>query len=370
VLFLLGLLLLGSWVFFSSVFSSATVTITPARQDMRDGYVMSAVTGTPKASQRQVQARILSYTPSSQTKIVSATGVGHVPATQAHGSLTLYNALSSAQTIAAGTVFTDANGVQVVNDRVTIIPGAKPPTEGVVTVPAHTVNTGSGANIPAFDFNNVPSSIAGITVQNKTAFSGGKDIQAYTYVQQSDIDNVVSEIKKTLEKNAQTLLRMQILPGELLLGSSIPCTVGTTSDHTAGDKAASVTVTITDTCTGEVYDEQGARLMAENLLKSEAAKSLGGHYLLVGNVVTTVTQATVIDKRATISLLVNAVGRWVYQFDDTRKKELAKLIAGKNKELAQALLRSVEGVGKGDIELSFFSLNSLPDDPGKITVLV
>src|SRR5262249_19567625 len=41
---------------------SATVTITPASNDVKHAYTISAVTGTPDPSQNQVGARSLSYT--------------------------------------------------------------------------------------------------------------------------------------------------------------------------------------------------------------------------------------------------------------------------------------------------------------------
>ena len=57
---------------------------------------------------------------------VPATGLGHQDAAQASGLLTFYNGLSTEQTVAAGTVLTGNDGVQVVTDTSIAIPPASP----------------------------------------------------------------------------------------------------------------------------------------------------------------------------------------------------------------------------------------------------
>ena len=207
----------------------ATVTITPASPALKNTYVISAVTGPPIASQRQVQARFLSYSTSSQTATVKAAGVGHIPATAATGNLTLYNALPYPQTLALGTVFTDTNGIQVVSDTTALIPAAKPPAEGSVTVSGHAAVPGKNGNIQAFDFNDVSCCAAGVTVQNTAAFSGGRDEQSYSFVQQSDIDSVVQPVKVALAQSGQASLKTQILANERLIGP-VQCVSNITSD--------------------------------------------------------------------------------------------------------------------------------------------
>ncbi len=109
---------------------SATVTLVPKTSQLANTYEISAVTGTPVSSQREVQARQLTYTTSTQSKTVNATGVKQTPATQATGSLTFYNALGTAQTVSSDTVFNVGNGIQIENTVQVNIPAAHPPTEG------------------------------------------------------------------------------------------------------------------------------------------------------------------------------------------------------------------------------------------------
>src|SRR5260370_16905455 len=116
------------------------------------------------------------------------------------------------------------------------------------------------------------------------------------------------------------------------------CTPDVTSDHKAGDQAASVTVTVSFTCTGEVYDRNGALSMAAKQLTTQAATRPGPGYTLAGKIATALAQAALADaSTGTIKLTVNAEGIWVFHCSATQKLSLAKLIAGKSKKNAHSL---------------------------------
>jgi hypothetical protein len=352
------------------VANPVTVTITPASKVLNNTFVISAVTLTPDPAQHQVAARMIAAVTPAQSKTVKTTGVGHVPGVQAKGQLTFYNAFSHSQTVAVGTVLTDANGVQVVNDEEAMIPAAAPPREGSVTVAARAVNDGVNGNISAFDFNNVPCCTSGVTVQNTSAFSGGQDAYSYAFVEQNDIDGVVNPLQASLTQTAQTSLKAQFHPGEQFV-SSPQCMPGITSDHQAADRATSVTVSVAVTCTGEVYDHQAAQSMAANLLRQEAARDLGPGYALVGNLLTDMMEVSVTDvKKGTLSLMVEAEGVWVYQFSAAQKQAIAKLLSGKSKQNAQTLLLKQKGVTTAVIQFSSGDENTFPSDPAQIIVVV
>ena len=366
-----GISLLGPLArFVPGIATPVTVTIIPASKVLNNTFVISAVTLTPDPAQHQVAARMIASVTPTQSKTVKTTGVAHVPGAQAKGQLTFYNAFSHSQTIAVGTVLTDANGVQVVNDEAAMIPAATPPTEGSVTVAAHAINDGINGNISAFDFNNIPCCTSGVTVQNTSAFSGGQNAYSYAFVEQNDIDGVVNPLQASLTQAAQASLKAQLHPGEQFV-SSPQCMPGITSDHQAADRATNVTVTVAVTCTGEVYDRQAALSMAANLLRQEAARDPGPGYALVGTLVTDVTQVSVTDtKKGTLSLMVEAEGVWVYQFSAAQKQALARLLAGKSKQNAQALLLEQKGVTTAAIQFSGSNGNTLPSDPTQIIIVV
>jgi hypothetical protein len=347
---------------------AATVTITPASKDLRNTYTITAVTGTPDPAQHQVQARLLYAASSELAKTVNASGAGHTPATLATGTLTFYNSSTSPVTIPAGTVFTDASGVEIVNARDASIPAGNPPTVAQITVPAHAVHAGASGNIPAFDFNNLPCCANGVFVQNGGAFRGGQDQQIYTYVEQSDIDKATSALESSLMPGVQAALQKQIQANEQLV-SSTHCIPESSSDHAAGEQASHVTVTVLVGCTGEVYDQRAAQSMAQDLLVTDPAQNPDTGYVLVGNIATTITNATA-DTKGIVSLLVNAEGIWVYQFNTAQKQTLMKLIAGKSQTVAQLLLLQQEGVAKTTIQLFGGNGSTLPTDQSQITLAV
>jgi serine/threonine protein kinase len=349
--------------------SSATVTITPESRDLKNLYTISAVTGTPDASKHQVAARLLFSTTQQQSKTVNATGSTTIPGVRATGELTLSNGLFSDYTVAAGTVFTDSQGVQVESDTQVVVPGGSDTSYGMATVSAHAVNVGVSGDIPAGDLNSTCCGSGMVYVGNAAGFTGGKDPQQATTVQQSDIDGAANALEAANTPDPQQVLQGQVHTNERFAGNP-QCEPNVTSNHAAGEVATSVTVSVTFTCTGEVYDQQGALTKASDWLKQDAAKNPGTGYALVGNVVTTQTKAKVSNAdQGTIAVFVTAEGIWVFQVSNALKLSLAKLIAGKKKEAAQSLLLQ-QGVSKVDIQLLGGDRDTFPKNIGQIKFVV
>ena len=175
-----------------------------------------------------------------------------------------------------------------------------------------------------------------LALSTNGAFTGGQDPQNYTVVQQSDIDTVANSFKQPAQQSAQTALNGLKHANEQFVNKA-QCTNNVTSNANVGDKATSVTVSVTATCTGEVYDQAGAETIAANLLKGEADKDTGGNYALSGNVLSSITSVTA-NSTGNLAVLAKAQGVWVYQFDATAKTTLAKLIVGKAQNDATTLL--------------------------------
>ena len=385
VLLVFSLLLCGGiavaepsiWQSFTSSFShvlpgitpTATVTITPKSVLLQNTYAITALTsGTPDSTKREVGARQLTFITQSQTKTVSATGFVNTPATHATGTLTFVNGSFAPYGVTANTAFTDAQGVQVANDVLAYIPAANPNGGfGRVTVPARAITAGSRGNIRAFDFNNVVCCANNsVLVSNTDAFSGGQDPQKYTVVKQSDIDNAAAPFKQPLLQSAASAINGMPHANEQFVVTP-KCTTNVTSNHQAGDRATSVTVNVTATCTGVVYDLVGAENIATDLLKAESEHDTGGGYALAGSVVTTVTQEIANNNGAVV--FVKAQGVWVAQIDDARKAQLASLIAGKTQVQANTALLGQKDVAKVD-RISVSSGSTLPTEVGQITIVV
>ena len=348
---------------------TATVTIVPTRLDSQATLLITAVTGTPDTTRHEVVARFVFATTPASVSSGQASGVVHVPAEAARGTLTFYNAATYPQTIAAGTVLTGADGVQVVTDAAAPIPAGNPPLFGVVTVSAHTLQAGPHGNIAALDIDGLCCA-AGVAVKNTAGFSGGQDAQTYTTVRQADIDGLTRPLIDTLMQDAQTGVRVQLHPQEWMVTLPI-CTSAVNANHPAGSRATQVTVTVTVTCRAEAYDQQAALQLAASSFTQEVTTTLGTDYAPVRRVTTTLVGVTVTDtKRGTLMLSIGAEGVWVYQWSPKHLGALAKRIAGTQKQEALVLLLREAGIQIVSIHLSGSEGMTLPADPSQILITV
>jgi VCBS repeat-containing protein len=379
--------------------TSATVTITPQSNDLKDAFTIAGVTGTPDTS-KQVQARQLSITTQSYSQTVNATGQGSTPGTHARGTLAVINYNTSGSlNLPAGTVIPNTPGCQpgygnlvMVLDAGVSLP-ASPSFNGTgapgTSVQAHVQQVGSGGNflrlLAAQNRTFSPQGGCGIfvynggvcnnnqfnicfDVYNATNFTGGTDPQVYTEVAQSDIDNAASSLEQANQPNAQQVLQSNLQAGEQLIGTP-QCSPKISSDHRAGDQVKSVTVTVFFVCIGEAYNQAGALTLAQTLLTSEAQTKFGPTYALVGQIKTSQANATQ-DTQGNVTITVNAEGVWAYQFTDAQKAQLATLIVGKAKADALQLLMTQTGVAQVTIDLPGAAGQTLPTDPQKIMVVI
>lgn len=346
---------------------TATVTITPSSQQLQRTYQITAVLGVPDPAQNQVDARALYADSQMQMQTVKASGQGHIAGQQAQGNLTFYNTSASPQTVAAGTIVFDPNGLAVVNNQTVTLPAFNT-TSGLngLTVPAHSVNTGSAQNIAAYDFNSQPCCNGAIYVTNTQAFTGGEDQQSFTYVQQSDIDGVVQSIEATQAQQATQALQGQVRSNEKPV-STPRCTPQVKSDHAAGEQATTVTVSVTTSCVGEVYDMQAVQVLAARKLTQDAATNPGAAYAPVGNIAVQVAQGTP-DVHGNVLLVTNAVGIWAYQFTPAQRAHFASLIASKSEQDARAILLGQTGVQNVAITLTGVDVTTVPGDLKRITI--
>jgi hypothetical protein len=348
---------------------TATITIVPTRIDRQITLVITAVTGTPDTTKHEVAARFVSATSPVLVASGQATGVAHLPATRARGTLTFYNAATYPQTIAAGTVLTGADGVHVVTDAPAAIPAGNPPLFGINTVSAHAALAGSYGNIAALDINAL-CCMAGVAVKNTTSFTGGQDAETYTNVRQMDIDGLARPLLDTLTQNATFGVRLQLYPQEWMVNIAA-CVPMISVDHPVGSRATQVTVKVAVTCRAEVYDQHAARQLAASSLTQETNTTLGANYALMGQVRTTLVGVRVTDpKRGTLTLSIVAEGVWVYQWSQAHMEALARGIASTPKQEALVRLLHTEGVERASMHLSGSEQTTLPADPSRIIITV
>jgi hypothetical protein len=333
---------------------TATVTITPDHPTISDSFVVAAVTGTPDPTAHQVQARIVSYT--SPSRSASANATGSITGTNATGTLVFVYSGNLSGVNVTGGILTGADGVQVSFSSFFLPFGSR-------QILGTTANQGTRGNIPAFDINGSCCGDSNIKVRNPGSFSGGRDPVPNSVITQNDINSASNNLISILKPSAQTALQQKIQANEQVISGSLKCTSNVTPDHRVGDQAKSVKVTGRVTCTEEAYDRKAALDIAATALKAEAVKNPGSGYALVGIVMTSITSATVVDTKNTVSLVILAQGEWVYQFTDAILNSIKNKIAKESEKTALVDLQNTLGVAKSDksVVISISSGTTMPD---------
>jgi hypothetical protein len=202
---------------------------------------------------------------------------------------------------------------------------------------------------------------------NLAPFMGGVDAQTSPFVQQNDIDTATQALIRANAPDPLQVLMPQLAATDRIVGQGF-CTPNKSADHQANAQAATVTVTVSFTCVGDVYNRDRAAMLATNLLRDDMQAA---HYVFVGTPKVVVTQQVISDDQGTIALQLQAQVTGVYSFDDAALQALARQISGKSVREAENWLKQHEGVGKATITLSGgTSKKSLPTRAQDITVSI
>ncbi len=295
------------------LFPEATVTIVPVSRQLS-----TTTTVTLTSASGPLPGRTLSSVTMSQEKTAPTTGRGHEDAQPGRGLVTFYNAAPYAQTIVAGTLLTGRDGVQVVTEQGVTVPAAVYPTFGQASVTAYTTIIGPAGNIKAGDIYG-PCCVQNISAVN-SAFSGGQAAPDYQSVTQQDINTVAASLKKSLDQSAQAALQTQVQSSETLI-TPLPCQENVTSDHRPGEEATEVQVTVSETCSGVVYDTQAYQDAITQALDQQATKQLGEGYTLIGVVQSSITQITT-DQQQHIVLHVTLAGTLDYELSQAQQQAI------------------------------------------------
>jgi len=291
--------------------------------------------------------RLLHPVTLSESATAKTTGTGHQDATQAHGFITFYNGEFTRVTVPAGTILTGANGVHIITDQDAAIPAGNPPSYGQVTISAHAAQAGTTGNIQADDINQA-CCFASVLAKNPEHFTGGQDARDYQTVAKADIDNAARPLQTALSESSNGAFHGQLTPGEKLI--PLPCSPAVSPDHHIGEAAATVTVTVSQTCRAVAYETAALQKSAAAILATEGKKAAGAHYRLIGTVQVTVLHAGITGQaRGLASIMVHIAGVWGYQFTQAELHRIAQQIAGKPQEAARTILRHVPGIQSATI---------------------
>jgi hypothetical protein len=336
---------------------SATVTIIPTSTQFATIRTVTIVSTKANAAQQQIPGRLLEMITLSQAKTVPATGTGHQQAQPAHGFITFYNALPTPQTIPAGELLTGVDRVEVVTLQDALIPAGTLATNGQITVTARAVNVGPQGNIAAGDI--YGKCCRDDVFVSNSPFREGQDARSYQMVMRQDINKVASSLKASLDQSVQAALSQQVQPTETLV-TPVPCTSTVTSDHKAGEEASRVQVTVSETCTGEVYETNALRNLLTGAVTQQAAHQLGEGYGLVGDIQASIAKASLNPQQGTVTLQVKVISTWMYQLSQAQQDQIKLSIRGKSKAEAIALLLRTPGVQR--VSLSIKNGTTIPMD--------
>ncbi|MBV9691450.1 MAG: baseplate J/gp47 family protein [Ktedonobacteraceae bacterium] len=343
---------------------TATVTVVPVSRLITATTALHLVTGPASPTAHQLPGRLLDAVTMSEARTVATTGVTHQQAQAAHGLVTFYNGAPFPQMVAAGTLITASDGIQVVTEHDALIPAVAYPTLGQVTVPAVATVTGPAGNLGAADIYG-PCCRLNVSAVN-SAFTGGHDARIYASVGQQDISSVATSLQASLNTAIQATLDTHVQADETLL-VPLPCQQQISPDHAVGSEARQVQVTVSETCQGAVYQTQVYQALLSQVLTQAATQQLGAGYSRVGAMQAAITRVTM-HEHGTFDLEVKAAGTWLYQFTATQREQLKQMIAGKTKAQATALLLHVPGVSS--VAVSLTSGTSLPTHSSAIQVVI
>ncbi|GHO66791.1 hypothetical protein KSC_056830 [Ktedonobacter sp. SOSP1-52] len=326
--------------------ATTTVTLVPVTRTIVTRLTVTI--GSINPTHSPIPGRLLPTVTMSQAQTVATTGKAHQDAQSSHGSITFFNAATYVQTIPAGTLVTTASGTQVATDQDVTIGAASYPTFGQASVSAHATVAGPAGNLKAGAIYG-PCCRINISAVNG-AFSGGQDTRDYQIVTLHDLDTATESLKTDLDRSIMPALQTQVQSTETLV-TPLYCQKKTSADRQLGEEAASIHVTLDETCTGIVYQTQALQTLIIQATTSEARNQLGTGYAPSGDIhiATTAQGTTVIQATGTSA--------WIYQFTQARQKQIRDSIAGKDQVQAKRLLLSLPGVQY----VSFSSSATLPD---------
>ncbi|HEY6539850.1 MAG TPA: hypothetical protein VIZ18_02890, partial [Ktedonobacteraceae bacterium] len=267
--------------------------------------------------------------------------------------------------VEAGTILTGADGQQVSTLGSATIPPDSPPVNGQATVQAQARTAGASGNIPAEDINGPFSST--LYVKNLATFTGGQGARDFLLLTQADRDHAVATLQAKVSASMSAALQGQLLLGQEL--HPLPCSPSVTANHTIGEETASLTVSVSETCTAVAYDEQLLQARATQVLMTQVAHTFGAGYLLAGDVQVSVSKAVASPTIPQVLLSFTCTGTFAYMFTEQAQQHLKTLLAGQPRLVALHWLMQQPGIHT--VSISGISDNQpLPDDLSHLHLLI
>ena len=278
---------------------------------------------------------------------------------KAVGKVTVFNNHINEVTLGSLTKITSSNDlVFTLDDPINIASASSNPFEGIKPSKKETNVTASSIgqeyNLPSdttFSINDDPL----IAAKNNNPFSGGSK-KEINVVSKKDIDKLVEELPKNLEKKAMKKIREQMSKDQVLIPIFTSKSLGSQSfDKKAGEETDSVTLTGTVMFETMSYKKDDLTFKARSLINEDLDKDLT---LLDDNLKIQIKDLKEKNKTVTATLDVKALLQ-----PKIDQKDLITNLAGKSYQEAQTLLLKINQVAKAE----FYSKPHIPLLPKTIS---
>jgi hypothetical protein len=354
-----------------SLFTSATVTVTPNKETLSGGNtVFSAYQGDHGAG---VPYTLLKIT-KNLGQIVPATGEVS-QSTKASGQIIIYNNYStSAQKLVANTRFETPEGLIFRIDQAVVVPG-KSTKNGIIlpgslAVTVYADQPGDAYNIPLKDFTipglkNDPSRYKYIYARSKTPMTGGF-VGTVKNVSPSDLATAEATIDANLKVALMQEVASDVSTSSVVFPDGIFTTFSSLPQSQGSDK--SVQVNEQGTLTAIVFDQSA--------LTSYIEQTLGSKYVGAPNHIASIsTLPFAIQNKATFdpnrdTLFTFTLSGDINVVADFDQAKLASDLAGKPKSSIEEVLGQYPGIASIRAVISPFWKGSFPTDPKKISIVI
>ncbi len=320
LVFLMGLS--GVLALAYALIPSATIGLTPATRAISASAVVVA---DPRVTQVQpsgfIPARVVRVEVE-DSGLAPTTGSKDVPSAHATGAVVFTNLVGAPATILEGTGVRTTRGaaVRFVTTRAVAVEGRLGAT---VEAPIQAVAPGPEGNVPGGLINAIDGPLGlQLAVTNPTATQNGQVTQKAA-VAAADRALVRAQLMDKLQESAAEAVRSQLQPGEFLVPASITFTqvIAETYDHSIGEAADTVGLTLRLAASGVVVDENDARLAAQSALQAqvkadEALLETPAHF--------TRDPAMTLDAEGRVHFTVTATGAAVPRIDRESVQRVAR----------------------------------------------
>ena len=346
----------------------ASITVFTQSKMVQDTYLLTASPqiNKPNLTTRMIPDRSVSSI-STASRTVASSGIKSIPGVQASGIVLFDNSGLTAYSVPDNMIFTTDAGVEVKLTQSIVVPPRKAEQDGTISVSAVAVFPGESGNIAANTLNTTCCNNQ-LTISNPQPFSGGGDPHVAHIVSQSDIDGVKNAMLAQLQRQALAQLQKQFGANEVEAGQPTYIT-RVASDNAPGTQVDEVNIQVRVSATAFVYNQTMARLVAAQLLHSQAYVQLGDQFQLKD--VLTIGNPEVIQQgqMGTIYLSISVHGIWIHTFSSQQIGQWQQSIKGSTPMLAKTYLDTQSGVDSVQIRLPF-GADHLPTSVDQIRIIL